>query len=190
MAPVYSWTGFYIGGDIGALWTRANARRDPLPDVLFFGTFPNTGDLKDTAFVGGVHAGYNWQLSPSWVVGIEADWSWTNAKGSFSQPWVSIRMLLGVRPGTVASMSMGPDWLATVRGRIGYLVMPTALVYFTGGAAWADVDYSASATNEPAQPMLHRHRFQRQRADMCWVAASNGRFGIIGRSEPSTCIIA
>ena len=45
-------------------------------------------------------------------------------------------------------MSMGPDWLATVRGRIGYLVTPSALLYFTGGGAWADVGYSASATNE------------------------------------------
>ena len=49
-------------------------------------------------------------------------------------------------------MSIGPDWLATVRGRIGYLVAPSALLYFTGGAAWADVDYAASANNEPARP--------------------------------------
>ena len=89
-APVYSWTGFYIGGDVGALWTRGNGRFDPLPDVPFFGVFPNAGDLNKTAFVAGLHAGYNWQLSPSWVVGIEADWSWTDAKGSFTQSWISI----------------------------------------------------------------------------------------------------
>ena len=46
-------------------------------------------------------------------------------------------------------MSIDPDWLATVRGRIGYLVVPNALLYFTGGAAFADVDYTASANNEP-----------------------------------------
>ena len=90
VAPVYNWTGFYVGADVGALWTRANGQFDPLPDVLFFGVFPISGDLNKTAFVGGLHAGYNWQLAPSWVVGIEADWSWTNAKGSFTQPWVSI----------------------------------------------------------------------------------------------------
>ena len=146
-APVFSWTGFYVGGHAGALWTKADGRLDPLPNVPFFGVFPNSGDLNDTAFVGGVHVGYNWQLSPLWVVGIEADWSWTDAKGSFAQPWVSI--LTGVRPTTLTTMSMGPDWLATVRGRFGYLITPTALLYFTGGAAFADVDYSASATNEP-----------------------------------------
>ena len=90
ITPVYSWTGFYVGGHVGALWQRSNGRWDPLPDELTFGEFTITGDLKDTAFVGGLHAGYNWQVSPSWVVGIEADWSWTNAEGSFTQPWTSV----------------------------------------------------------------------------------------------------
>jgi outer membrane immunogenic protein len=150
-APVYGWTGFYVGGDVGALRTRSNGQWDPLPDVLFFGVFPISGDLKETAFVGGLHAGYNWQLSPWWVVGIEADWSWTNAEGNFTQSWVSI---IGptARPTALTSMSIGPNWLATIRGRVGYLVVPNALLYFTGGAAWADVDYTASANNEPTRP--------------------------------------
>jgi len=152
LAAVYSWTGFYVGGDVGALQSRSSVRMDPLPNVPFFGTFPDFGDLNNTAFVGGLHAGYNWQFAPSWVAGIEADWSWTNAKGSFSQPWVSIpgHPLAGVRPGTNTGMSMDPNWLATIRGRAGYLITPTALLYFTGGFAFADVGYSASATNEGA----------------------------------------
>jgi outer membrane immunogenic protein len=151
-APVYSWTGFYVGGDVGALWTRADAIMVPLPNIAFFGTFPNIGGQDDTGFVAGLHAGYNWQLAPSWVVGIEADWSWTNAKGSFSEPWISIpgHPLAGVRPGTDTSMSMDINWLATIRGRTGYLFTPTTLLYFTGGFAFADVGYSASATNEGA----------------------------------------
>jgi outer membrane immunogenic protein len=149
-SPVYSWTGFYIGGHVGALWTKGDARNDPLPTVDFFGTFPNSGNVDQTAFVAGVHGGYNWQLSPSWVTGIEADWSWTGAAGRFTQDWESIpgHTNPGIRPGTATSMSMGPEWLATVRGRIGYLVTPSALLYFTGGGAWADVRYSAIAANE------------------------------------------
>ena len=173
-APVYSWTGFYIGGDVGALWTRGNARFDPLPDVPFFGVFPNAGDLNKTSFVAGLHAGYNWQLSPSWVVGIEADASWTDAKGSFTQSWISI-IGPAVRPTALTSMSLGLNWLATVRGRIGYLAAPSALLYFTGGAAFASVDYAASANNEPPSDYISSASFQRQYPDMSWVAASNGR---------------
>jgi outer membrane immunogenic protein len=149
--PVYSWTGFYVGGDVGGLRTRASGRWDPLPDVPFFGEFPISGDLNKTSFVGGLHAGYNWQFAPTWVVGIEGDWSWTDAKQSFTQPWTFI---IGnvVRPTALTSMSIEPNWLATVRGRIGYLVVPTALLYFTGGGAWANVDYTASANNEVARP--------------------------------------
>ena len=34
------------------------------------------------------------------------------------------------------------EWLSTVRGRIGYLVTPAMLLYFTGGAAWAGASYA------------------------------------------------
>jgi outer membrane immunogenic protein len=151
--PVYSWTGFYVGGDVGGLRTRASGRWDPLPEVPFFGTIPIAGDLRDTGFVGGLHAGYNWQFAPSWVAGIEGDWSWTNAEGSFTQSWTRIvGSTLSARPTALTTMSVDPNWLATIRGRIGYLVVPTALLYFTGGAAWADVDRTASANNEPERP--------------------------------------
>lgn len=139
---------------------KADARTDPLPNVPFFGVFPNAGGLNETAFVGGLHAGYNWQQSPSLVVGVEADWSWTDAKGSFEQPWVSI-LAPGLRPGTLASISMGPNWLATARGRIGYLVTPTALLYFTGGGAFANVQYSASATNDPPSDYIASTSFSK-----------------------------
>ena len=54
-----------------------------------------------------------------------------------------------LRPAALTSMSISPNWLATIRGRAGYLVTPTALLYFTGGFAFADVDYTGSAANEP-----------------------------------------
>jgi hypothetical protein len=62
----------------------------------------------------------------------------------------------------LTSKSIDPKWLATVRGRIGYLVVPNALLYFTGGAAFADVDHSASARMNRHRHTLRRHPFQRQ----------------------------
>jgi len=146
-APVQTWTGFYAGGDVGGLWTRNGSGVWSPLDVIHYGVFPNVGTLQDNSVVGGVHAGYNWQFAPTWVAGIEADWSWTDAKSSFSQPWV--RSDTGaVRPNTLATMSLSEDWIATVRGRIGYLVTPATLVYFTGGVAWSKFDYTGNSHNE------------------------------------------
>src|SRR4029078_2957677 len=143
--PVYSWTGFYVGGHVGALWTTSSGRWDPLPSVAFFGEFPNIGNLNDTAFVGGLHAGYNWQFAPSWVAGIEGGGSWTYSGRRFTQPWhfISVNFVNPtIRPNALTSMSLGFDWLATIRGRIGYLVKPTALLYFTVGVASCGVSHS------------------------------------------------
>jgi outer membrane immunogenic protein len=146
-APLPTWTGFYIGGDIGGLWAHNGSGVWSPLEVFPFGEFPNVGTLQTNgAFIGGVHAGYNWRFAPTWVVGIEADWSWTNAKASFTQPWVNT--VTGVRPNALASVSLSEDAIATVRARIGYLVTPAALVYFTGGAAWAKFDYAGNSHNE------------------------------------------
>jgi len=162
--PVYSWTGFYVGGHVGALQTRSSGLWEPQPNIPFFGSLAIAGDLKDTGFVGGLHAGYNWQFAPSWVAGIEGDWSWTNSESSFTQPWHFIGVNFvnpTIRPNALTSMSLGFDWLATIRGRIGYLVTPTALLYFTGGGAWAGVDYTASANNEPPSTYVSTASFSK-----------------------------
>ncbi len=162
--PPFSWTGFYVGADLGGLWTdNISGRWDPLPTVPAFGTFPITGSLNTSALVGGVHAGYNWQFAPTWVAGVEADWSWTNASASFTQPWTSIpgSPVAGLRPAALTRMSIQEKWLATARARIGYLVTPATLVYFTGGGAWGQVDYTASATNEPPSTFISTSAFSK-----------------------------
>ena len=46
-------------------------------------------------------------------------------------------------------MSSKLDWLSSLRGRVGYLVMPNLLAYGTGGVAWARFDYTANNFNGP-----------------------------------------
>jgi outer membrane immunogenic protein len=145
--PPLSWTGFYLGGDIGGVWTRSvSGRWDPPPTTPALGVLPITGSLNTSALVGGVHGGYNWQFAPAFVAGIEGDWSWTTANTTFIQSWVST--ITGVRPAALTRMNIVDNWLASIRGRIGYLVTPATLVYFTGGGAWGQVGYTASAANE------------------------------------------
>ena len=130
--------------------------------IDFFGELSIAGDLKKTAFIGGLHAGYNWQFAPTWVVGIEGDMSWTDAKGEFTTPWT--RLIGGVvgadRPDAHTSMSIGPDWIATVRGELAIWLCRTRW-YFTGGGAWANVQYEASAANEPPSTYLASTSFSK-----------------------------
>jgi outer membrane immunogenic protein len=118
-APVPTWTGFYIGGDIGGLRTRSGVGDWSPLHVFPFGEFPNGGPLQtDAEFAGGIHIGYNWQFAPTWLAGIEADWSWTDAKASFTQPWNNT--VVGIRPSALATVSLKEDSLASLRARIGY----------------------------------------------------------------------
>jgi outer membrane immunogenic protein len=143
VAPSPNWTGFYIGGDVGGLWTSSNATWLPSP-IIPSNPIANVSTNASSA-VGGVHAGYNWQFSPTWVAGLEGDWSWTHASGSFNQLWP---VTIGLpTPGISTTMSSTLDWLASIRGRLGYLISPTLLAYVTGGAAWGKFDYSANASD-------------------------------------------
>ncbi|MBV9562830.1 MAG: porin family protein [Bradyrhizobium sp.] len=149
--PAYTWTGFYIGGHVGALWTRQDVEWDPLPLGnrlgIDFGVNPTVGRLSTAAsLVGGVHGGYNWQFAPAWLLGIEADSSWTSASSSANSIWTLFGTTQPVA-NSLTTMSNRLDWLSSVRGRIGYLVLPNALIYLTGGGAWGRYDYSASAFN-------------------------------------------
>src|SRR5215469_4860083 len=64
-APIYNWTGFYIGGHLGGAFTSDNN---------FSGL--TTGNNGNGRFLGGVQAGADWQFAPNWVLGAEAQYSW------------------------------------------------------------------------------------------------------------------
>jgi outer membrane immunogenic protein len=147
-APAINWTGLYIGGDVGGLWTSNTANWNPLPTPFDFGTFGTSGSNGGSSLVGGLHAGYDWQFASTWVAGIEGDWSWTRAKGSSSGPW-NFDPPPGATPNAFTNMSSTLDWMASIRPRLGYLVLPNLLAYGTGGAAWGKFDYAANNSNGP-----------------------------------------
>jgi len=155
--PVFSWTGFYVGADIGGAWARSDGRWDPMdnfdkPDPAYFGEFPISGAMTGSGVLAGGHVGYNYQFAPSWVAGIEADWSWSNTKAKLDQTWVSTDPIAHpglIRPGAHTTLETDLDSIATIRARAGYLVTPSLLLYATGGVALADVDLTAIAQNEP-----------------------------------------
>jgi outer membrane immunogenic protein len=160
--PAFTWTGFYFGGDVGGAFSNSNATWDPpsfscrvttnavCPSIMSFGPTAASGGTGGSAFAGGLLAGYNVQIANSWVAGIEGDWTGMRAGGSFTQPWVG-----PLTAGGTTTMSSEVEWALSLRGRLGYLIWPNLMAYGTGGAAWADIPYGASAircgtfTNEP-----------------------------------------
>jgi outer membrane immunogenic protein len=153
-APVVvsnTWTGFYLGGDIGggyfksdrAFGQTADLGLNPAGIVFDPVTFSNA----NWGGTGGVHAGYNWQLSPSWVVGAEVDWDLASVGNGTGQQFltsggVAIPPCIGAPPpgpGNCHGLLMSTDlhWTASARAKLGY-VFGSAMFYATGGGAWAN----------------------------------------------------
>jgi len=146
--PYYNWSGFYIGGNLGAAWTRDNVTTTNTPGapVALFATPANiaalnaagTGSLgHDAVFTGGFQAGYNWQVSPAWVFGLEADINSLRQTGTLSNiaPFTAGRV-----PGPVTN-ELSTRWLATARARLG-VTFNNWLVYATGGVAFTNQTYT------------------------------------------------
>jgi outer membrane immunogenic protein len=120
--PPFSWTGFYIGANIGAAWANADV-------VNAFGdSFDVTSDAR---FIGGGQIGYNWQIGPNWVIGIEA-----TGDGIAGNDRRSRDIIVG---GATFNAAAHANWLATVAGRLGYAV-DNWLLYAKGGGGWVGFD--------------------------------------------------
>jgi outer membrane immunogenic protein len=124
LAPVYNWTGFYIGanGGGGFGWSK----------------WDTTNSFNPSGGVAGGTIGYNYQLGAA-VLGVEGDIDWAGLSGSTTG-------------GCPAGCTTSDSWLSTVRGRLGYAAgrfMP----YITAGGAFGNISASTpglaggSATN-------------------------------------------
>jgi len=172
--PIFTWSGFYVGANVGAAWNRN--RRDHFGFGNTYTTaagFPvDTGggfgggvfggrDRDRTSILGGVQAGFNWQMG-AFVLGVEGDIQWVgnnNRRDGFlgfggnsggfatATPNPQIALPRIAAPGNVAFFGNegglldggrgGNDWFATARVRAGFAV-DRALFYVTGGLAFKD----------------------------------------------------
>jgi outer membrane immunogenic protein len=160
--PVYDWTGFYVGGNVGYSWGRSSSLipfSDPSTSTLLAAT---SSKFDMDGVIGGGQLGYNWQIN-RWVFGLEADIQGSGQKGSTNAlcaggPTTFTSTLpsavnglcsLGRTGDTVIgdvgafpvteSLSQKLEWFGTVRGRIGPTITPTILAYVTGGLAYGEV---------------------------------------------------
>ena len=116
-APPITWTGCYIGGNLGGIFGRAEA------DFGF-------GDLSsdNSGFAGGGQIGCDYQFAGGWVIGFRNMIDWAN---------LSRDRTVNFDTGDRATVKIKNDWFDTLTGRIGYAVAPSWLFYGQGGAVWA-----------------------------------------------------
>src|SRR3974390_1910680 len=114
VVPAFSWTGTYVGLSLGGVW--GSFRDDPTVTAIVTGVPVSIlgTDVRNTSWVGGGQAGYNWQVG-SWVLGIEQDYQFTNLKSNF---------VFGVGPGGALVAGDGfshkVDFLSGTRARVGW----------------------------------------------------------------------
>ena len=126
VAPVYNWTGFYIGLNGGGAFGQSNWT-DSNPAL-----FPATGNFPVNGFLFGGTLGANYQMG-AFVAGIEADGDWAGVNGT----------TFNTSCGGVGCET-NSNWLATVRGRAGY-AWDRVLFYGTAGGAFANLQPAAGA---------------------------------------------
>jgi outer membrane immunogenic protein len=153
----FNWTGFYIGvhGGVGGgdIDTSFSIDGDP---------YSNYSDNAFGAF-GGAQIGYNWQFSPNWVAGVEADIAYSGIEAD--NTW-------GLASGESWNLKTSIDWFGTLRGRVGY-AWDNLLVYGTGGAAYGDVEV---ATNYSEPGLSEGSSFSDTRWG--WTVGAGVEYGI------------
>lgn len=154
-APAWSWTGFYAGFNVGGISSN-NKTTDPVfwnidpaaPAGLFNpGLAGDSFTHAQAGSVFGAQLGYNKQIAPSWLIGAEVDWQVTSAQetictsGCLPNPGFLSYLL------TMDEQSV--KWLATARGRFGWITPTNALLYFTGGLAMGQIQQTVTGVASP-----------------------------------------
>jgi outer membrane immunogenic protein len=155
---VNTWTGYYVGIDFGGIngaHEGNNFSQSPGFGAGGGETYDpvNLGPDSHWGAFGGIYAGYNWAVTPSWVIGVEGDWSKGMLGNTASDPVLTV---LGGLPAVVGcttaggaptcngvTMSDNLSWIATVRGRLGY-TWGSMMLYGTAGGAFINQELSGA----------------------------------------------
>jgi outer membrane immunogenic protein len=138
--PVFSWTGYYVGGNFGAAFGTTS-----VTDILATNGLPwvvNGGhwSSKPVGFTGGAQAGYNWQFGGGLVLGVEGDVGYLGLRGTSQYPLL-----------TTTTVDTHGGLFSTARGRLGF-AYDHVLFYGTGGWFGADLD---STVNQSTGVIIH-----------------------------------
>jgi outer membrane immunogenic protein len=150
-ASEYRWTGWYVGANAGYAWGKSDfasnfyctGQQSKCPWASAFEAIfsaGTSGSRSDTGFTGGMQTGYNWQ-DGQLLYGVETDFGAfdLNPTLTTTAPFTnSGRLIYSTRAETSA------DWFWTLRGRVGWTVVPDWLIYATGGLAVTELKIANS----------------------------------------------
>ena len=128
--PTYAWTGPYVGAHFGGAFDIEDGTIGP---ALLGAAMTNP--LDSSGALGGFQLGYNWQLAPHWLAGVEGELSWSSIEGRTS--YIN----------TTTAVSLQSDYnksIETLAPRIGYVQGPL-LTYVKAGGAWTNIQYTVTA---------------------------------------------
>ena len=157
-SPVGSWNGLYLGLNGGYAWNGDSATNfnytgsgGGFVALSAAGALPTGFNLSNNGFMGGGQIGYNYQINDKLVAGVESDLEGM-AVGVSAANWFA------ASPITYAQGVRSQHTFGTVRGRAGFLVTPTLLVFGTGGLAYGEADLSAAWFSPNSEARTQRGR--------------------------------
>ncbi len=144
---VFRWTGVYIGAHLGGGTGNNHEESTTFPYGAFRFT-PLPVSITPRGWLAGGTLGANYQVD-SWVLGFEAQASWTNMKGSSDCP---MQILPVTPPAGLATCTAKLDAIGTIAARLGW-AFDRLLLYGKGGAAWTNDSYQILLL-APDKPLL------------------------------------
>ena len=153
---LFTWSGAYVGVNLGSGWRQPVDFVTTMPSCTDFTTClivdPDTGlasalgtgrSTRASGATGGFQAGYNYQFGAA-VAGVELDWEYFKRTSSLG-PNAGLMSDINLGLPLLVSNEVASTWLATIRGRLGF-AWDRLLLYGTGGVAFTDVRYTQTVS--------------------------------------------
>jgi len=127
--PAFSWTGFYIGGNVGAGFGTTESTLNIAPPNAIINAIAGPGVPPITLNLPLASQSTNGFLGGGHVFGLEGDFDWSGLQGN--APRV-----------VIFACNVKHNWEADITGRVGVVAVDRALLYLKGGVAWEQSNYS------------------------------------------------
>jgi len=180
--PVYSWTGCYVGGNLGGGTSASNFGSTVDPGT-YLGpadaatvSADGSGSANAIGFVGGGQAGCNWQ-SGTLVLGLEGDFDSFHSHPNINNNTATTGVSLANGSPFTNTQSLTTNFLATVRPRVG-IAADRNLAYVTGGVAFTSISYAESYADANPAPGPGAGAVSASRSLVGWTAGAGWEYAL------------